>query len=252
MDVESRCRAYLPVMHPRALFSHATAAQLYGLPLPARLDSSTLHVTTIHPLRAPKGRGITGHAVVREPQRLQRLGLPVPSPVEVWTQLAETLSTDELVLVGDAVTRRKGPLADVVDLRAAVEDAHGRRGVTRLREAVALVRARTDSPMETVLRLAIVRAGLPEPLVNYAIVGRDGRTIAHGDLVFARARVVVEYDGDHHRTSKRQYDIDIDRLWAIESLGWRVVRINSTHMTGDARPALARIRATLSSRPDAP
>lgn len=106
--------------------------------------------------------------------------------------------------------------------------------------------------METLLRLAIVRGGLPEPFVNYVICGPGGRTIAHGDLVFPDERVVVEYDGDHHRTDAEQYRIDVDRLWAIDSLGWRVIRINRSHMRNNAREALTRIATALTIRPNTP
>jgi very-short-patch-repair endonuclease len=238
-------------MHPRSVFSHVTAAKLYGLPvLPG--DDADLHVTTIHPVRAPKGRGIIGHAVVGERERCDLRGLPVPTPVEVWVQLASVSSADDLVIVGDALTRRKAPLADTDQLAAAVAEATGRPGITRLRDALPRVRPRTDSPMETVLRLAIVRGGLPEPHVNYGIHGRAGRIVAHGDLVFPSQRVVVEYDGDQHRTSEEQYRIDIDRLWRIESLGWRVIRINRTHMRDNAREALYRIRRALTVGPNTP
>lgn len=99
--------------------------------------------------------------------------------------------------------------------------------------------------METILRLAILRAGLPEPRVNYKIANRTGDVVAHGDLVFPAARVVVEYDGDQHRTDARQYYLDVDRLWRIHSLDWNVVRINRTHLAGGAAEAVRRIRLAL-------
>ncbi|HEY8282497.1 MAG TPA: DUF559 domain-containing protein [Leifsonia sp.] len=106
-------------------------------------------------------------------------------------------------------------------------------------------RPRSDSPMESVLRLAIVRADLPEPEVNGELRDAEGRLVALGDLVFADRRVVVEYDGDHHRHDRSQYATDIDRLWRIEEQGWRVVRINGTHMANGAAEAVARVRSAL-------
>jgi very-short-patch-repair endonuclease len=168
-------------------------------------------------------------------------GLPIVGAVEAWCQLASLATEDELVMAGDALLRRHHPLARHADLASAVESATWRRGVRRLRAALPLVRARTDSPMETVLRLAIVRSGLPEPVVNYAI--DVGDRLLHADLAYPRARVVVEYDGDQHRSDVRQYQRDIDRLWQIENAGWRVVRINRSHLAGGAGPAVARVRA---------
>jgi hypothetical protein len=228
-------------------FSHTTAAALYGLPVPWRHQRlSDLHVSVIAPRRAPKGAGIIGHKLRVEPRTLRMLsGVRVPGPIEVWCELAAMLSIDELIWAGDALVRRKHPLAEPSGLRRAVAEAGNRPGVERLRVVLPQIRARTDSPMETHLRLAIIRAGLPEPLVNGAILDEHGDFAAFGDLVFPAARVVVEYDGDHHRSDADQYFADIDRHWSIQRLGWHVVRINRSHLVGDAGEAVARVKTAL-------
>jgi very-short-patch-repair endonuclease len=109
------------------------------------------------------------------------------------------------------------------------------------------VRIDTDSAMETVLRLALVDGGLPEPVVNRPIQVGSGVEL-HGDLVYVEKRVVVEYDGDHHRTEQRQYDLDVDRIWALEASGWRVIRVNRSHLANRASLAVARVRAALAER----
>jgi very-short-patch-repair endonuclease len=171
----------------------------------------------------------------------------VVDAVEAWCELATTLCERDLVVCGDALLRRKGPLATMEEVAAAVDAAPGRPGIRRLRAALSQVRARTDSPMETVLRLALVSAGLPEPAVNYQILGHGGQVAAHGDLVYPEARLVVEYDGEQHRTDARQYHLDVDRLWRIRSLGWEVVRLNKSHLIGHASEAVRRVRLALSS-----
>jgi len=239
----ARCAAYTLVMRPGTFFSHTTAATIYELPLPRRLPvDGRLHVSAVLPERAPEGSSVRGHALADQPELRIVRGMCVPDPVEVWRQLAATLSVEELVIVGDALLRRAAPLCTIEQLQRGVAATTGRPGVRRVRAAMESVRARTDSPMETVLRLAIIRAGLPEPQVNYGIHGRDGRVVASGDLVFPHARLVVEYDGDHHRTDARQYRIDVDRIHAIQSLGWHVIRVNSSHMAHGAAEAVRRIR----------
>lgn len=240
------CRAYRSLMPPGALFSHGTAARLLELPLPARLEADpVIDVAVIAPARAPRMRGVRGHLLNAPPRTRSLRGLPVPSPPEVWCQLGSVLGADELVIVGDALCRRTDPLADPGELREAVDGSGFRPGVRKLRQAIELVRARTDSPMESRLRLAIVRAGLPEPLVNYVIAG-PARAY-HLDLAYPHCRLAVEYDGDHHRTDRAQYRLDIDRLWQIEAQGWRVIRINASHLADGAHEALRRIRAALPS-----
>jgi very-short-patch-repair endonuclease len=96
------------------------------------------------------------------------------------------------------------------------------------------------------LRLVVVRAGFPEPEVNGRILNEYGAEIAHGDLVFRRFRLILEYDGGHHRDDDRQFDIDIDRLDALMEDEWRVIRVNKNLMArratllGKIRRGLAR------------
>jgi len=246
VTLEARCRAYATVMPEGMCFSHTTAAILYGLPIPARFHEE-VHVSAPLHRRAPRAAGIVGHRVTLDPSSIRRIrGLPLAAPADVFCQVARYLDHDALVRVGDALTRRKDPLATLLKLRVAVIAAEGRPGIRALREAVGSVRARTDSPMETSLRLALVRAGLPEPHVNYRTSIGSGR-FAHLDLAYPVERVAIEYDGDQHRTDDRQFHIDGDRLWRIESHGWRIVRVNRSHMTDDGAEAVSRVRSALRS-----
>ncbi|MEO7016103.1 MAG: hypothetical protein ABI130_05925 [Leifsonia sp.] len=240
------CEAFRAGMDDGQFFSHVTAATIYGLPLPLHTGSGThILVAVVKPRRAPRGAGVIGHKLTIDPNTLREWnGFPVPDPVEVWCELAATFSIDELVIAGDALLRRKSPLAETRRLAAAVAAATNRPGAERLRLALPNIRARTDSPMETTLRLAIARARLPEPEVNWAILDAAGAFRGFADLAFPLFRVLVEYDGDHHRTDSVQYFTDVDRLWMFQSLGWRIVRINKTHTLPEA---IQRIRTALST-----
>ena len=46
---------------------------------------------------------------------------------------------------------------------------------------------------------------------------------------------LVEVEGDHHRTDRRQWDRDIEKYNAYAALGWEVVRLTSTHVRGAKR-----------------
>ncbi len=134
-------------------------------------------------------------------------------------------------------------MATMAQLELHVDALRGVRGITLLRTALRQMRARTDSPMETSLRLLIVRAGFPEPEVNGRILNEHGALIAHGDLVFRAQKVVVEYDGGGHR-EQRQYFRDIYRLDDIMEERWRVIRVDKNLL---ARPAtlFAKLRRAL-------
>ena len=47
------------------------------------------------------------------------------------------------------------------------------------------------------------------------------------DLVWAEAKVAVEYDGDQHRTDRRQWREDRERDAALRAEGWEVIRVTA-------------------------
>lgn len=89
--------------------------------------------------------------------------------------------------------------------------------------------------METRARLAFVEAGLPEPELNATVSGPDGHFLARVDFLWREAGVVVEYEGDQHRTDRRQWQNDIARVRLLEESGLRVIRITSLDLFDASR-----------------
>lgn len=242
--IETRCRAYSVRMRPVEAFSHRTAAMLHGLPAPWSADPA-IDVVVRGPHGLPRSRGVRGRRTTTRTAVVVVRGLRVVSPVDTWLQLGAELGLRELVMIGDALVRRRGPAATMGDLMEAVARHRGRRGHRALVSALALVRPGTDSPAETELRLDLVEFGLPEPVVNLDIFDASGRRIAIGDLVYPDHRVLVEYDGDHHREDPAQYARDVDRLDDLAHAGWRVIRFNRTHRGIRRKHRLQRVHDAL-------
>jgi hypothetical protein len=230
-DVADLAAAYATRMPPAQYFSHWTAAVLLGLRLPEGRVPTSLDVSVPSPRRAPRLRGVRGHEQLPSARtRTLPSGLRVSDPVETWCHLAAELSLDELIIMGDGLVSRQAPLASLAELTAAVAGWGARRGAPLLRRALPEIRCRTDSARETILRLLIVRAGLPEPEVNLVICNSFGVVIGLGDLGYQKYRVLLEYDGGQHRADERQFHIDIARLDAFMEEKWRVIRVNKSLM----------------------
>ena len=243
--VAARCRAYAVRMRPVEAFSHRTAATLHGLPVPWSAYPA-IEVVVLGPHGLPRSRGVRGHRADAATTAVVVIdGVRVVAPVDTWLQLAAGLGLRELVMIGDALVRRRRPLAVMGDLVEAVSRHRGRRGHRALVEALALVRPGTDSPAETELRLDVVAFGLPEPVVNFDILDASGRRIAIGDLAYPGYRILVEYDGDHHRANPGQYARDVDRLDDLAHAGWRVIRFNRSHRGIRRTRRLERVRDAL-------
>lgn len=233
-DVWSRAAAFAAVMSDTQFFSHTTAAQLHCLRMPEGFREAELHVTSLSPRRAPRGAGVVGHAA-HQAAVTTVCGVRVLSAVETWCQLSAHLGIDDLVVMADGLVCRKRPLSTLDELRESAIRYRG-RGCRRLRQALELVRAGTDSARETALRLLVTRAGFPEPEVNGVVLNSYGAEIGHGDLVFREHRVILEYEGRHHSESARQFAIDIARLDEFMEEGWRVIRVDAKLL--DRRPTL--------------
>jgi len=180
---------------PDALFSHLTAAAIYGFPLTRRMtDVADVHVSVPATSSAPRIRGVVAHRLSGR-REIRTVGpYRVPPPAVVWTQLASLLSRgtvteSDLVVFGDYLLRRKRPLCTLHELAAAAESMGSARGARSVRRALGHVRADTDSPMETRLRLLLVEAGLPEPVVGHTIVDDDGYFVGTPDLAYVDAKM---------------------------------------------------------------
>ena len=80
--------------------------------------------------------------------------------------------------------------------------------------------------MESEARLVMLDGGLPEPLLQYEIVDRDGR-LWRVDFAWPDRRVAVEYDGFDWHSSPEALRRDRQKRAALEEIGWRVVSIVS-------------------------
>lgn len=244
--------AYRTRMRSDEFFSHNSTALFFGMPLPRRLERATpLHVSVLDPAKPPEASGIVGHQLT-DVTIVVCNGFRVSSPVDTWCQLGSTLSIDDLVAVGDYIATGPDPfhgvpaLAPLSALHAGVERFAGRRGVRRLRAALPLVRAGVLSRKETQVRLLIVRAGLPEPVLNYRVPECEDVWTAV-DLAYPEFRLGLEYEGEWHRTDPRKFRDDISRRERLLDVGWEIIRITDDDL---ARPEvlLARIRKRLRAR----
>lgn len=252
-DLVQACRSYAPVLADHH-FSHLTAARLWGCPLPTPFDRrEPLHVTAASPGRAPRAVGVIGHHAKLATVAL-RHGLPVSDAASTWLQLAAMLPVDELVVCGDHLLMVPHVL-DPHDLRPYVSldelrertAAFSGRGARTAASALKRVRRGSESRPETLLRLLLSREGLPEPELNVGVTDADGRWLGRGDLVYPRWRTVVEYDGDGHRSSRRQYERDMTRIEDFVHAGWSVVRVRSRGLFVTTGATAARVERALRS-----
>jgi len=208
-----------------------TALQVLDVSLPTRLQEwDACHILVPKGVTRPVRRGVVSHRSLH-PLKVwaQAWGLPVLNPVEHWLQLPGP-SVDEMVEVGDGFLRRRQPLLAFDEMASAVSSCAGRPGVARAHEAMKWVRAGTDSMYETITRLILVHAGLPEPDINCEVFCPSGGMTFHLDMGYEKEKVGVEYDGVVHVGNRAQMEIDANRRRILQDEGWLIITVTAAQL----------------------
>ncbi|OBF51717.1 hypothetical protein A5756_17950 [Mycobacterium sp. 852002-53434_SCH5985345] len=170
-------------------------------------------------------------------------GIPATTSTRTAFDLACRNPTGRAVAAIDALARATRLNVDQVQRLA--ERYKGHRNIRRARRALTLVDAGAESPRETWLRLLLIEAGYPRPRTQIPVYGEYGELVAVFDMGWEDVKLAVEYEGDHHRTDRRQFSRDIARYEALADLGWMAIRVTADDTRGGI---LARVAAAWTRR----
>jgi hypothetical protein len=235
-SLRQKCLALQSVISRGCHISHSSAALLYGVPLPRRLEvDRRIHVSAARPTRAPQRAGVVGHSHSGGSENapwIDSRGLRISRASRLWLELAGQLDLVDLVIAGDYLLcgfresdGRHRPFVTIAELRHAFSAHADRRHSTVIAAALGLIRERVDSPYETRLRLIVQSAGIPDPIVNEPILDARGDTIAQPDLRIPGYAVGLEYQGDGHRTDRSQWQRDVVRRRELDHIDWKSIEV---------------------------
>ncbi|GAB6986100.1 DUF559 domain-containing protein [Nocardioides pyridinolyticus] len=242
MDELTRIRAAL-LLHPEgAVASHFSAARVYRLPVP---EHPFEHVLVFRAKDRRRRDGLKSHVTIRL-KRIRRVrGVAVVEPVTMFIQLAAYLSLVDLVVLGDAIVREFGITPEkLVKLCRRSGDQHAGAAAV----GAAFVRVGVDSPAETILRMLIVLAGLPEPTTNVQLHDESGALRRRFDLYYRAGRVIVEYDGRQHAEDVRQWRRDLHRREELDDEHYRILVVTAEGIYRKPEETLLRVRRVLLER----
>lgn len=223
----------------RGIIAGLSASALHG----AKWVDVTAPLEIIHSNRNPlPGIRVRGDDIGEDEVGVIE-GIPATTPTRTALDLACWYPKSEAVAAIDALARATDLKMPDVDLLA--QRYPGRRGIRQARTALRLVDAGAQSPKETWLRLVLIQAGLPRPQTQIPVHDDFGEVIAYLDMGWEDLKVAVEYDGDQHRSDRRQYTWDIRRLEILERLGWIVIRVVAGDQPADI---VRRVRSVLTRR----
>lgn len=227
-------RVWVHVDHVMTFSDWILAAYL-TLPRDARLTS----ITRIQQLGLDHGPRFPLHFVVARDHHIATEGIMLHrtermppaddaavTPTAAYiAYCAEALVVDAII-VGDWLLR-EGHMSLEGLLELARHD-DWRAGSAQAVWIARYLDARSWSAAESILRAAVIFAGLPRPDLNVAITIRGRVVIA--DLAWLMWKVIAEYEGGHHQTDRRQYLRDIDRYGLVRTTDLRYVQLTKEQM----------------------
>ena len=244
-----------------AVVSGRTAARLHRLPLIDDHDPATgadEHLLDDVVSRGTRGvlRALDADGELRVLRRCAatlssdevvrtRTGLLLTTPLRTLVDCAGLLSPEALVCMLDRALHVH--LVDETTLARAVDGRSRRRGVERLRAAVALADRRAESPAETLARLALLPT-MPGFVPQHRLLGPDGRVLARYDLADESLRLAVEADGKAGHAGAQMVAKDRRRDRLTEQYGWRTERVTWWELRCQRAAVVARIAAVAAER----
>ena len=121
-------------------------------------------------------------------------------------------------------------------------------GRPRLRRALELTTSGAESRMESITWLMLVAFELESYFEQQVVLEDEEGEIGRFDLVCKRLRVIVEYDGEQHRTDRGQYLKDLKRLERAQRVGFAVIRVTSGDVFERRLQTVSRIAGALGVR----
>jgi hypothetical protein len=219
-----------------AAFSGRTAAWLHGLD---DLDPcDPIEVTIPKALRISRcaGASVRRAALAREEIVLRR-GVPTTSALRTVADLGGRDPLTEGVVTADLFLHARR--VTVAELRAYVAEHPGSKGILQLRRVVDLAEPKSESPMETRLRMLLMLAGLPRPEAQVSIYDDEGSFLGRPDLLYRHQHLAIEYDGGNHRD--RMVD-DNRRQNRLVGAGFRLLRFTAADVYGTPEIVAMQVR----------
>ena len=245
LTARSRARAAWLWSRRRGVIAGRSAAALHG----AKWIDDRAPAELLYDYRRPPAGIRTWSDRIGDDEVALICGVPVTTPARTALDLARRCPVVSAVSAIDALARATD--LTVADVETLGERYRGHRGIRRARLALPLVDPGAVSPRESWLRLLVIDAGFPRPRTQIPVYGPEyGEIVAVLDMGWEGVKIALEYEGDHHRTDRRQFRRDIARYEALADLGWLAIRVTAEDTRGGilARVAAAWARRACSER----
>ncbi|MGH3714810.1 MAG: DUF559 domain-containing protein [Micromonosporaceae bacterium] len=203
--------------------SHESAALLWGIDILGERRGE--RGETVQLTRARRGQGgataypnlAIHHAALPLEHLARQHGVAVTSAARTVVDIARTRPFRAGVVAADSALRQK--LCTPDELLQVATSCTRWPGIRRARDVVAFADPRSESPLESISRVAFHEHGVPAPSLQEWVTPYD-----RVDFLWPRQRVIGEADGMAKYTDPEALRHEKERQELLERLGYRFVR----------------------------
>lgn len=225
--------------------SHHSAARIHGLELLFPPDKDVLTITV------PPGKK-TGRAketdVVRHAAALPKEHITAYREIQVTTvartvaDIARTSTFAQGVVIADSAMRRDPNVKSRI--RDVLQECRGWPGVGLARKVAEFAEWVPETPLESAARAVFHEHGLPPPIFQAPILGKNGTFVARTDFCWPEYGAIAEADGMDKYLKRGDLKRDHQRDSRIREVGWEVAHFLWDELFAAPAEVVARVRFT--------
>ncbi len=242
----ARCVGYSKVAKD-PIFTHLSAAHLYGLPTLSKSDF--LHVAqTSLCKKAPPGIRLHRYSFdIQKHSAATAHGVLATSPLQTVVDCSRVYGSLEGTVIADSALKT---MVNFAELQAALTTVKG-YGSARAKEVAERMSPHSESVGESITRYRLHEFGFPAPEEQVSI--RTPYGLFRPDFIWRDLRVILEFDGrgkyQDYGDTQQALIRERDREKALANQGWIIVRVNwesvylyPERLTRDLKRAFVRAR----------
>lgn len=223
--------------------SHHSAARVHGIEMlhPPGKDVITITVQPGRQTGRNKDTDVLRHAArLPEGHVTKFRGLPVTTVARTVADIARTSTFMQGVVVADSALRHNPTVKTAI--RDVLQYCERWPGISMARRVAEFADWVPESPLESCARVVFHEHGLPAPVFQAPILGRNGRRAARGDFCWPEFGTIAEADGMGKYEERGDFKEHHERDSRIREVGWEVVHFSWDELFATPADVVARIR----------
>lgn len=223
--------------------SHHSAARVHGVEMLHPPSENTLTITVGAGQQTGRGKDadvVLHSAELPDSHVTEFRGLPVTTVARTVADIARISTFAQGVVAADSAMRRDPNVKP--QIRDVLRVCRGWPGVDLARKVAEFAEWVPETPLESAGRAVFSEHGLPPPVFQAPILGKNGRLVARTDFCWPEYGAIAEADGADKYLRRGDLKRDHQRDSRIREVGWEVAHFLWDELFAAPAEVVARVR----------